>query len=91
MKKGRISKDEENWIKENLDLGLEPIATELNREPESVLKFIKKKVAKNELDRPIWMELPEGLEKAKYDLTFRPYWLELQQQLVMRELIALLI
>ena len=83
MKKGRISKDEEKWIKDNLDLGLEPIATELDRDPDSVLGFIKKKVAKNELDRPIWMEEPEGLEKAKYDLTFRPYWLELQQQFLL--------
>ena len=46
-KKGRISKDEEKWIKDNLDLGLEPIATELGRDPDSVENFIKKKVAKN--------------------------------------------
>ena len=57
MKKGRISKDEENWIKENLDLGLEPIATELNREPESVLKFIKKKVAKKNQNQGIQQSL----------------------------------
>ena len=85
-KKGRISKDEEKWLKDNLDLGLEPIAPELGRDPDSVENFIKKKVAKNELDRPIWMEQPEGLEKAKYDLTFRPYWLELQQQFTEDEL-----
>ena len=86
MKRGRISKDEEKWIKDNRNLGLEAIATELNRDPESILGFIKKKVAKNEIDRPIWMKEPEGLEKAQYDLTFRPYWVELQQQFTDDEL-----
>ena len=32
------------------------------------------------------MEEPEGLEKAQYDLTFRPYWVELQQQFTDDEL-----
>ena len=86
MKKGRISKEEEKWIKDNRNLGLEAIATELDRDPDSILGFIKKKVAKNEIDRPIWMEEPEGLEKAQYDLTFRPYRIELQQQFTDDEL-----
>ena len=86
MKKGRFSKDDINFIEENLDIGLNRIATELNRNPDSVLDFIKKKVAKNEIDRPIWMEEPAGLEKAQYDLTFRPYWSELQQQFTEDEL-----
>ena len=49
MKKGRISKDEEKWIQENRDLGLEAIATELDRDPESILGVIKKKVANNSM------------------------------------------
>ena len=46
MKKGRFSKDDINYIEENIDIGLNRIATELNRNPDSVLDFIKKKVAK---------------------------------------------
>lgn len=86
MKKGRFSKDDINFMKENMDLGYEHVATELDRDPESVFGFIKKKVAKGEFKRPIWMEEPAGLEKAQYDLTFRPYWVELQQQFTEDEL-----
>ena len=43
VKKGRISKEEENLIKTNIHLGLDRIATELDRDPDSVLGFIKKK------------------------------------------------
>ena len=86
MKKGRFSKDDINYIEENIDVGLNRIATELNRNPDSVLDFIKKKVAKGEFKRPVWMEEPAGLEKAQYDLTFRPYWVELQQQFTEDEL-----
>ena len=80
MKKGRFSKEEIKFIEDKMNLGYEQIATELNRDPESVFGFIKKKVAKGEFQRPIWMEEPAGIEKAQYDLTFRPYWPELQQQ-----------
>lgn len=52
MKKGRISKEEEKFIKDNLNLGLDRISSALDRDPESVSEFIKKKVAKNEFDRP---------------------------------------
>ena len=86
MKKGRISKEDEKWIKDNLNLGLDRIATEMERDPDSLLGFIKKKIAKGDFERPIWMEEPEGLEKAQYDLTFRPYWIELQQQFTEDEL-----
>ena len=41
MKKGRISKDEEKFIKENIDIGFERLGLELDRDPESVLTFIK--------------------------------------------------
>ena len=59
MKMGRISKGEEKFIRENLNLGFEELATELDREPESILTFIKKKVAKGDFDSPIWMAEPE--------------------------------
>jgi hypothetical protein len=80
MKKGRFSKEEITFIEENINFGFEKIATKLDRDPESVFGFIKKKVAKGQFERPIWMEEPVGLEKAEYDLIFRPYWTELQQQ-----------
>ena len=52
MKKGRISKDEENFIKENINLDHNRIATELDRTPDSILDFIKRKVAKGDLRTP---------------------------------------
>ena len=86
MKKGRFSKDEIKFIKENIDTGANRIATELNRDPDSVLDLIKRNVAKGEFERPIWMEDQGDVEKAKYDLTFRPYWTELKQQFTDDEL-----
>lgn len=86
MKKGRFSKDEIKFIKENIDIGSDRIATELNRDPDSVLDVIKRNVAKGEFDRPIWMQEDDGVEQAKYDLTFRPYWTELKQQFTDDEL-----
>ena len=86
MKKGRFSKDDIYYIKENINLGFEEIATQLDRDPSSVLGFIKKKVAKGDFEHPIWMEEQEDIEKAKYNLTFRPYWSELKQQFTEDEL-----
>lgn len=86
MKMGRISKGEEKFIRENLNLGFEELATELDREPESVLSFIKKKVAKGDFSSPHWMEKPDSEEQAQFDLTFRPYWNELKQQFTEGEL-----
>ena len=86
MKKGRFSKEEITFIEDNLDFGSNRIATELDRDPESVLGFIKKKVAKGDFEHPFWMDEQEDVEKAKYDLTFRPYWAELKQQFAEEEL-----
>ena len=86
MKKGRISKEEEKWIKDNIDVGLNRIATELNRNPDTLLEFIKKKVAKGDLPEPSWMENTNKEEQAHYDLTFRPYFNELKQQFTDEEL-----
>ena len=87
MKKGRISKEEENLIKDNIHLGLDRIATELDRDPDSVLGFIKKKVAQGVFDTPLWLSDEfSSEEQAHFDLQFRPYWSELQQQFTKEEL-----
>ena len=87
MKKGRISKDEEKFIKDNLELGFEVLATELDRNPESILGFIKKKIAKGDFETPFWLsETTSNEEQAQFDLQFRPYWTELKQQFTEDEL-----
>ena len=87
MKKGRISKEEEKLIKENIHTGLDRIATELDRDPDSVLGFIKKKVAQGVFDTPLWLDSEfSSEEQAHFDLQFRPYWVELQQQFTEHEL-----
>jgi len=86
MKKGRISKEEENIILKNIDMPHEKLAEKLDREPHSVLSFIKKKVAKGDLPNPVWLREVDNEEKAGYDLSFRPYWAELKQQFTDEEL-----
>ena len=86
LKKGRISKDEERFIKENIDIGFERLGLELDRDPESVLTFIKKKVAEGKFESPIWLDTSNSEEQARFDLTFRPYWSELKQQFTDDEL-----
>lgn len=86
MKTGRISKPELEYISENIHTDYKKIAADLDRNPESVLDFIKRKVAKGELERPRWMDSQSSEEQAKYDLTFRPYWIELRQQFTDEEL-----
>ena len=56
MKKGRISKQEESYIKKNLEAGFEKLAGELNRDPDSVLEFIRRKVVKGDFKNPSWLE-----------------------------------
>jgi hypothetical protein len=87
MKKGRFSKEDEKFIKDNIELGHEGLATELDRDPESVLGFIKKKVAKGDLPTPTWLnEETTKVEQAQFDLQFRPYWVELEMQFTKTEL-----
>lgn len=86
MKKGRISKHEEKFIGGHIDLGFKKLATELDRDPESVLAFIKKKVAKGDLLAPSWLDESNAEEQARFDLTFRPYWSDLKQQFTEDEL-----
>lgn len=86
MKSGRISKIEERFISDNIHTDYKELAVELDRNAESLLEFIKKKVAKGDLPEPIWMQDQYNEEKAQYDLTFRPYWLELKSQFTDEEL-----
>lgn len=77
MKRGRFSKDEIKLI-EQLHSTHSPreIAGKLNRDPESVESFLKKKLRKG--------ASPE--EIASFDLDGRPYWIEVQQQFTDDEL-----
>ncbi len=84
-KKGRISKDEELFIKERLHLDVETLGSELNRDPDSVEEFIKRKVARGEFDPPEWLQ-DDDTETAEYHLMSRPYWNEISQQFTDEEL-----
>jgi len=86
MKKGRISKEEEKFIRENINIGCDQLATELDRASDSVLGFIQKKVAKGDLPMPNWLGGNKDEERAYYDLARRPYWSELEQQFTEGEL-----
>ena len=85
MKTGRISKVEEQYISENIHVPYAKVASELDRNPDSILDFIKRKVAEGKLEKPKWLE-GQDEEQAKYDLSFRPYWKELEQQFTNEEL-----
>ena len=77
MKKGRISKEEEAFIEQSVGiLKTAEIAFKLNRDPESIDAFIKRKFKVG--------VSPE--EAATYDLANRPYWIELESQFTKGEL-----
>lgn len=77
MKKGRISKEEEYYIESNIGrLSIEDISRNLDRDPESVGAFVKRKFGLG--------ASPE--ETAAYDLANRPYWKELEGQFTAGEL-----
>tara|TARA_Y100001938_G_scaffold145524_1_gene222363 strand:- start:15766 stop:16560 length:795 start_codon:yes stop_codon:yes gene_type:complete len=79
MKKGRFSKEEQKFIKENYEsLSIEEIATELDRDPDSVESYVNSKLGKTAIDK---REI-----EAYYDLKSRPYWRELEGQFTEREL-----
>jgi hypothetical protein len=77
MRKGRISKKEQKFIEENFKfLSHEQIAEQLDRDPDSIKDFIKRK-------------FKVGLtseEEAAYQLETRPYWPELKAQFDEQEL-----
>lgn len=77
MKKGRISKEEEFYIESNIGrLSVEELARNLDRDPESVQSFVKRKFGVG----------VSAEEAAAYDLENRPYWSELQAQFTDGEL-----
>ena len=83
MKKGRFSKTEQNFIKDNYQsLSVEQLATRLDRDPTSVDDYIDRKLGKTTLQQ-------KELE-ASYDLTTRPYWREIEAQFSKDELEILL-
>ncbi len=86
MKKGRISKQEEKFVLENIEKDHKIVANELSRDPKSLLEFIKKKVAKGDFPEPRWLSGNIEEEKAKYHLKGRPYYSELKEQFTEAEL-----
>lgn len=85
MKKGRISKEDEGIIKDNLHLDLESLGKRVDRDPHSVGEFIKRKVASGDFVAPSWID-ERGEDTAHYNLLSRPYWNELKQQFMDSEL-----
>ncbi len=81
MRKGRFSKEEQQFIEQNCEaMPLEELAKELDRDVSSIEKHIKTKLGKG-----ISKE-EEGLLQASYDLKSRPYWQELTKQFDEEEL-----
>ena len=79
MRKGRFSKEEQKFIKENNgDLSPTQIAQSLDRDPESVENYIAQKLGTVALDK---REI-----EAYYDLKSRPYWKALEGQFSQEEL-----
>lgn len=77
MKKGRFSKEDIEYIEQNvLTHSPEQIAKALDRDPESIENFIKKKLGKGASREEI----------AAFDLENRPYWVEVKQQFTEEEL-----
>ena len=77
MKKGRFSKEEIQYIEEHLKTeSYTDIALHLDRDPESVQKFIKKKFGKG----------ASAEEIAAFDLENRAYWPEIKNQFTDDEL-----
>lgn len=77
MKKGRISKEEEAIIQQSVGkMSFEEIAAKLDRDPESVEQFIKRKFRFGTSQE----------EEAAFELEGRPYWAELELQFTKGEL-----
>lgn len=81
MKKGRLTLIEIDYIKQNYNrLTYEQIATQLNRDVNSIRQFIEKKLGKN-------VTSEEDFEnKAEFDIRRRPFWKDLSKQFAEDEL-----
>ena len=81
MRKGRFDKKEMAFIKENhKTLPIDEISRKLNRDPESVQKYINQKLGKNTSVNDV------RVAQAEYDLKNRLYWKDLTQQFSPEEL-----
>ena len=81
MKKGRFSKEEIVFIKKSFEhISYKEIGEQLDRDPESVEKFIKEKLGKNV------SSTEERAVQAEYDLKTRLYWKDLKDQFSKDEL-----
>lgn len=77
MKKGRISKEEEAYIQQNIGkYTVAEIAQQLDRDPDSVNQFVKRKFRFGTSEE----------EAAAFELEERPYWSELELQFTKGEL-----
>ena len=90
MKKGRISKAEDRFIRDNLEtMSSEQMAKELDRNPNSVANYVKKNynigVTREESaayaleDRPFYAELKDQFTKDEIEL-LRYYWSKIISQ-----------
>jgi len=83
MKKGRFSKTEQEFIRENhKEMSIQEIATHLDRDPDSIGSYVKQKIGNTTLD--------EREIEALHDLQSRPFWKDLQKQFSEDELQSLL-
>jgi len=81
MKKGRFSKEEIVFIKKSFEhISYKEIGEQLDRDPESVEKFVKEKLGKNV------SSTEERVVQAEYDLKQRLYWKDLKDQFSKDEL-----
>ena len=79
MRKGRLDLSEQKYIKDNIkDMSYENIATVLDRDPKSILEWIKQNVGINANDRKEVEALNELKQKA--------YWRDLEGQFTEDEL-----
>jgi len=83
LKKGRFTKTEQEFIKNNhREMSVLDIATHLDRDPASVESYVKEKIGNTTLDdREI---------EALHDLQNRPFWKDLEKQFSEEELQSLL-
>ena len=71
MKKGRLSKSEQLYIKQHhVSKPVDDIAAHLDRDPTSIAKYIETKLDKGR----------DKEEEAPYDLKTRPFWEEIKSQ-----------
>ena len=83
MKKGRFSKTEQEFIRENhKEMSIHEIATHLDSDPDSIESYVKQKIGNTTLD--------EREIEALHDLQSRPFWKDLQKQFSEDELQSLL-